>query len=446
MIVFTNTLTGQKQPFVPLDPNNVTLYVCGITPYDYAHIGHGRCYVSFDLLYRFLKLMGYTVTYCRNFTDIDDKLLIRAQNELADRLRYHEIARKYMDSFRQEMKQLNCLEPQCQPLVTQNIPEIIAFIQDLIAKGFAYQVGADVYFHIKKFPAYGQLSKQKLNELQAGARVDVREQKKDPLDFALWKSEPEGTFWKSPWGYGRPGWHIECSAMASTFLGKHIDLHGGGLDLIFPHQENELAQSEARYGAPFVRCWLHGGLILVNKEKMSKSLGNFITLSDIFKEYDPMVLRYYYLSHHYRAPMDFSISDLQAAQRAYQRLCRAFESVKIIDHATLKDYTSVSIIQRMIEFLSDDLNTPGMFGVLFECLLDLSADKKQLALVKTFIDQVLGLTLAPLPEKTITITVHAQRLLDEREKARKEKNFKRADEIRDQLKHMGIDVQDKKTK
>lgn len=444
MIKFTNTLTQQKQEFVPLNREQVTMYVCGITPYDYAHLGHGRCYVSFDVLFRFLKMMGYNVVYCRNFTDIDDKLMVRAHKELGDQLRYHEIAQKYMQSFTQEMKQLNCLDPKFQPLVTQSIPQIIEFIESLIAKGFAYQSNGDVYFSIKKFPAYGQLSKQKLDELRAGARVDVREQKHDALDFALWKSEKEGTFWNSPFGWGRPGWHIECSAMAGHYLGEHIDLHGGGLDLIFPHQENECAQSEARYGSPFVKCWLHAGLILVGKEKMSKSLGNFITLQDLFKQYDPMVVRYYYLTHHYRAPMDFTPQDIGAAQKSYHRLCRIFESVDAVENLTLSDYKKVSLIQKMIECLSDDVNTPAMFGVLFEGINELSKNTEQLRLVKSFINQVLGLTLVMLPEKVVKITPEIQKLIDEREAARSVKNFKRADELRDLLVQMGIDVKDKK--
>lgn len=446
MIKFTNTLTGQKQQFVPLNPDQVTLYVCGITPYDYAHLGHGRCYVSFDVLYRFLTVMGYNVIYCRNFTDIDDKLMVRANKELGDPLRYHEIAQKYMNSFTKEMKQLNCLDPKYQPLVTQSIPEIIEFIQALIDKGFAYQSNGDVYFHIKKFPAYGQLSKQKLDELRVGARVDVREQKQDPLDFALWKSEAEGTFWNSPFGWGRPGWHIECSAMAGHYLGEHIDLHGGGLDLIFPHQENECAQSEARYGSPFVKCWLHGGLILVGKEKMSKSLGNFITLQDLFAQYDPMVLRYYYLTHHYRAPMDFTPQDIAASQKSYQRLCRMFENVTSPEVVSLSQFKDVPIISGMIESLSDDLNTPAMFGVLFEGLSDVAQNHTELGLVKAFIQQVLGLTLLPLQEKEVAITPMIQQLIAERETARIAKDWKRADELRDQLTKLGIDVQDKKIK
>ncbi len=445
MIKFTNTLTGHKQPFVPLHPDSVTMYVCGVTPYDYAHLGHGRCYVSFDVLYRFLTLMGYNVIYCRNFTDIDDKLMVRAERELGDPLRYHEIAQKYMHSFTQEMKQLNCLDPKYQPLVTQSIPQIIEFITALIEKGFAYQSNGDVYFHINKFPAYGQLSKQKLDELRAGARVDVREQKQDPLDFALWKSEKEGTFWSSPWGWGRPGWHIECSAMASDYLGEHIDLHGGGLDLIFPHQENECAQSEARFGAPFVQCWMHGGLILVGKEKMSKSLGNFITLRDLFAEYDPMVVRYYYLTHHYRAPMDFTAQDIAASQKSYQRLCRVFETVTAPEGVVLSEFKAVPLINSMIDALSDDLNTPAMFGILFEGIGAVSKDPEQLALVKAFIHQVLGLSLVPLAEKEVVITPEIQLLITERETARVAKNWKRADELRDQLAALGIDVRDKKS-
>ena len=242
MIQFTNTLTGKKEEFIVQD--TVLMYVCGITPYDNAHVGHGRCYVSFDVLHRMLLFFGKKVVYCRNFTDIDDKLLHRAEKEFGDRLRYLEIADRYIKSFTHDVAALNCLPPHIEPRVTDNIPEIIIFIQELIDKGYAYQSGSDVYFHIAQFPEYGKLSKQKIEDLHAGVRVDVREQKKNPLDFALWKGEPEGEFWQSPWGYGRPGWHIECSVLARINLGEHIDIHGGGLDLIFHHHENEIALSE----------------------------------------------------------------------------------------------------------------------------------------------------------------------------------------------------------
>ena len=298
------------------------------------------------------------------------------------------------------------------------------------------------------------MSKQQVAELRAGARVDVREKKRDPLDFALWKSEPEGTFWQSPWGYGRPGWHIECSALARHYLGKQIDIHGGGLDLIFPHHENEIAQSESLNQLPFVNYWLHNGLVQINQEKMSKSIGNVFALQDISMQYDSMVLRFYLLNHHYRAPLDFSFDDLDAIQKSYQRLCRVFEKYEAVSSPfILSDFEKIvskerakesPIIGRMIEFLCDDLNTVGMLGVVFEHLDDLSQDSDQMGVVKALFQQVLGLTLQPLPEKKVEITPEIQRLIDERELAREQKDWVRADQVRDQLKEMGFEVRDDK--
>ncbi len=306
MFILNNTVSGKKQPFEPLHPPKVSLYVCGITPYDRAHIGHGRSYVSFDLLYRFLRFLGYDVTYVRNYTDIDDKLLKKAQERLGDPLRYKEIADAVIAQYKKEMAQLNNINPHHEPRVTEHIPLIIDFIQQLIKKGHAYESDGDVYFAVKTFSEYGKLSKQQLDELRSGTRGESGGKKKDPLDFALWKKEAEGTFWKSPWGYGRPGWHIECSALASHYLGDQIDIHGGGRDLMFPHHENEIAQSETKTGKEFAQFWVHNGLMNLDKEKMSKSLGNILALEDSLKKYDPMELRFYFLLHHYRSPMEFA--------------------------------------------------------------------------------------------------------------------------------------------
>lgn len=437
MIKLTNTITGKKEE---LQSKNITMYVCGVTPYDHAHVGHGRCYVSFDVLYRLLKFLGNDVTYCRNFTDIDDKLLHRAQKEFNDRMRYQEIANRYIESFNRDMTKLNCIKPDIEPRVTENIDTIISFIEQLIAKGHAYESNGDVYFSISTFPSYGKLSKQKIEELRAGARVDVREQKKDHLDFALWKSEPVGEFWDSPWGFGRPGWHIECSALAHHYLDEHIDIHGGGLDLIFPHHENEIAQSESLFGQPFARIWLHNGLVNVGKEKMSKSLGNIFSLQDLLEQYDPMVVRYFYLTHHYRAPLEFSIEALNNAQRSYEKLIRIFDgktSEKIIRPDS-------AIIDRMHEFLTDDLNTPGLFGVLFENMNAIVKDEQEVCFVKNILEHVLGLTLVPIEKKTIQITPEIKQLIDERAQARIAKNWNRSDELRDQLEKLGIEVRDEK--
>ncbi len=442
MIQFYSTLSGKKEQLKPLKAQNISLYVCGITPYDNAHIGHGRVFVTFDLLYRLLTFIGYHVNYCRNVTDIDDKLLTKAQKEFGDPLRYHEVAQRYTASFNRDMKALNCATPTHEPLVTQNMPEIITFIQELIAKNKAYKVNGDVYYRIAQFPAYGKLSKQKLDELRAGARVQINEEKEDPLDFALWKSEKENTFWHSPWGWGRPGWHIECSALAKKYLAEQIDIHGGGADLTFPHHENEIAQTEGLTEKRFAQLWLHCAFVNVNKEKMSKSLGNFFTLNDTFGEFDPMTIRYYYLTHYYRTPLDFSFDDIKSAQKAYQKICHYFSDVapQQFDLASLK---KIDAIVRMLSFLEDDLNSPGMFGVLFTFMQE-KHDAQTKAAMKYFIREVLGLTLEPLPEKLVTITPEIQQLLDEREQARKAKDFKRADDIREQLRIMGVDLHDKK--
>lgn len=443
MIVVFNTLSGKKEPFVPHHKKTVTLYVCGVTPYDHAHIGHGRCYVTFDLLYRLLEFVGYDVVYCRNFTDIDDKLLKKAQQEFGDQMRYKELADKFIASYNQDMAQLNTVNPAFTPRVTENIPAIIAFIQGLIDAGKAYVADGDVYYSIKSFPEYGKLSKQKIDQLRVGERVQVSEIKKDPLDFALWKSEAEGTFWESPWGWGRPGWHIECSVLAKEYLGESIDIHAGGLDLIFPHHENEIAQSEGLHKVPFATYWMHNAFVRLDKEKMSKSLGNIVILSELFKKFDPMVVRYYFIQHHYRAPLDFSYEELEKAQKAYKKLVRAFadvEPLKLQHQRRGQD----PVVERMSAYLREDMNTSGMFGVLFDELKNITEQPAVAAAVKGFIQQVLGLTLEPLPEKEIMITPEIQKLLDERKAARAAKDWARADELRDKLVALGVELQDKK--
>lgn len=448
MLKITNTVSGKKEEFKAKNQDAVSMYVCGITPYSSSHVGHGRVYVVFDVLYRLLSFLGYKVTYCRNFTDIDDKLLHKAAQLLGDQHRYKEIAEACIKEYHEDMLALNCVSPDHEPRVTNHIPEIIEFIEQLIAKDKAYVVNGDVYFHIAEFPTYGKLSKHNLKDLHAGARVDVDVNKKNPLDFALWKSEPIGTFWKSPWGYGRPGWHIECSALAGYYLDDQIDIHGGGLDLVFPHHENEIAQSESLHNKTFARYWIHNGFVRINAEKMSKSLGNVLTLRAIFEHYDPMVIRYYYLNHSYRSPLDFSFDDIKAFQKNYQRLCKLFTHCNVnkvkLFHGHSEKMRQIPIIQRMLDFLTDDMNTPGMFGALFEYLDEASYTEDELCAVKCFLHDVLGLTLEQLPEKVVTITPEIQHLLDERQKARTEKDWARADKIRDQLQGLGVEIHDKK--
>jgi len=449
----TNTLSGKKEAFQPLNFPEVKLYVCGITPYDFAHIGHGRVYVTFDVLYRLLNFLGYKVKYCRNFTDIDDKLLNKAQVEFNDKFRYQEIADRYIKAYKEDMLSLNCMNPDYEPKVTETIDEIIEFIQGLIDKGVAYVVGNDVYYSVRKFDQYGKLSKRKLDDLKSGARVEIDQLKQDPLDFALWKSEDDNSFWQSPWGWGRPGWHIECSAMAAKFLGKHIDIHGGGMDLIFPHHENEIAQSEGLYGPIFAKYWMHNAFVRINKEKMSKSLGNFFTLKDVFQKFDPMVVRFYYLNHNYTIPIDFAFEELERAQKSYQKLAKIFDTMPNpfvpTERSEWRDTNNLEnnkIIQQMLEFVTDDLNTAGMFGVLHQNLNLIEKDNILAGQVKAFLQNVIGLNLKPLAEKAVDITPEIQELLEQRELARKNKEFKKADQIRDQLVSMGVQLSDKAIK
>jgi len=393
MLKLTNTLSGKKETFTPIKDDEVNVYVCGITPYDYAHLGHGRAYVSFDVLVRLLRFMGYNVNYCRNYTDIDDKILKRAQEEYGDIDHYPHVTSKYINAFVDDMQAINCLEPTFEPRVTLMMPQIISFIEELIKKGHAYEADGDVYFSVESFKDYGKLSKHKPEDLIAGQRVETTEKKRNPLDFALWKATPEGTFWQSPWGYGRPGWHIECSVMAKDFFGPTFDIHGGGRDLIFPHHENEIAQSESLHDLPMAHYWLHNGHVRVNQEKMSKSLGNFFTLRDIFKEFDPMVVRFYLLNHHYRAPLDFTADDIKAVEKSYKRLVRIFDVV--CPQMSHRDIETSATVQKMLAFLYDDLNTAGMMGVLFDSLDTLQKDANELCAVKAFLQQVLGMALQP---------------------------------------------------
>jgi len=444
MLRITNSLSGQKELFKPLSEGKVNLYVCGITPYDFSHIGHGRCYVIFDMLYRFLTFIGYKVTYCRNFTDIDDKLLNRAQKEHGDASRYKEIANRYIDAYHDDMQALNCLSPDKEPRVTETIPQIIEFVQGLIANGSAYELDGSVYFRIRKFADYGKLSKQDINDLRSGSRVDIDDTKEDSLDFALWKQDDPSVSFKSPWGFGRPGWHIECSAMAHDCFKGTVDIHGGGMDLLFPHHENEIAQSESLYPAPFVNYWMHNAFVRINKEKMSKSLDNFFTLKDVLVDFDPMVLRFYFLKHYYRGPLDYSTEDLLVAEKTYKRLVTFFESADIDNILDTNLVKFNPVVEQMVACLSDDFNTSGMFGVLFEQLHNLEENIYSKELVKHFIINVLGLTLTPIKEKVIERTAEIEELFALREKARLEKNWALADSLRDQLKLLGFEIQDKK--
>ncbi|HAX61609.1 MAG TPA: cysteine--tRNA ligase [Elusimicrobia bacterium] len=423
-----NTLSGKKEEFVPIDKNgkNVNMYVCGITSYDEVHLGHARCYVVFDVIRRYLGYKGYAVKYIQNFTDIDDKIINRS-NEL--QITSNDLAEKYINDYFTQMRKLNVLDADAYPKVTEKIPEIIEFIKKIIDTGYGYVAEGDVYFSVRKFKDYGKLSKRNVDDLKSGARILPGENKNDPLDFALWKKTKEGEpYWDSPWGKGRPGWHIECSAMSLGEFGFNtFDIHGGGHDLIFPHHENEIAQSEAALGRPFVKYWIHNGFVTINKEKMSKSLGNFFTLREIYKKYDPMIVRYMLLSQHYRQPLDFSENKLEQAKNAYQRIVNAVRKTDGI-----KD--DISAEQKFIDCLDDDFNTPQALAIIHNLI-----DKNNLKTLLKLCD-IIGLIVDIKTEIPDTI----KKLTKQREQARKDKNWHLADEIREKIKKEGFEIEDTK--
>lgn len=473
-----NTLSSEKELFVPLVPGKVGMYVCGVTVYDYCHIGHARAGVVFDIIYRYLKYAGYDVTYVRNYTDIDDKIINRANQEGTD---YRTIADRYIQAFDEDMGRLGMEKPTVEPKATDHIAGIIGIILALIAKGHAYVSGGDVYYAVETFPDYLKLSGRNLEEMQAGARVEVGDKKRHPMDFALWKgSKPGEPWWESPWGNGRPGWHIECSAMSMKFLGATFDIHGGGKDLVFPHHENEIAQSEGANGCQFVRYWIHNGFVNINAEKMSKSLGNFFTIREVLQKYDPETLRFFILSAHYRSPIDFSDQNLEEAQSGLERIYSCLAALDDIlngpaqsaELAVLENLSQVGLElqekvdafnSRFVEAMDDDFNTAQALGVLFETVRGANrflAETKEftplsLSLIAhvrhLFVEagEVLGLFATPpstwlegiKAAKTGRIDITAdeiERLIAERVEARAARDFKRGDEIRDLLLAKGI--------
>jgi len=376
-----NTLTGRKEPFTPLVPGRVGMYVCGVTVYDHCHIGHARSAVVFDVIRRYLEFKGFAVTYVKNFTDVDDKIIKRAAEEGRS---WDEVARTYTEAYQEDMRRLGVRPPDVEPRATEHIDEIIEIIRGLVERGHAYAAGGDVFFSTSSFAGYGKLSKRDPADMLAGARVDVNEAKRDPMDFVLWKaSKPGEPSWPSPWGEGRPGWHIECSAMSRKHLGESFDIHGGGADLTFPHHENEIAQSEAFSGAPFVRYWVHNGFITVDKEKMSKSLGNFFTIREILDRYDPEVVRFFILSTHYRSPIEFSEEQLRSAEVSLDRyyttrarieafLAAPGRKVRDAAEAEALDGLLDRARDRFTAAMDDDFNTALAIGVLFEIVRDLN--------------------------------------------------------------------------
>ncbi len=453
-----NTLTQQKEEFQPLKPSQVKMYVCGITPYDETHLGHGRAYVTFDIVRRYLEQSDYQVTYVQNITDIDDKI-IKKSKELW--VTSDEIAEKYTQAYFEVMDKLNVKRATHYPKATEIIPDMVKVIRGLISLGFAYEVDGDVYFQVSKFKEYGKLSKRKKKDMMAGARVKIDERKKDPMDFALWKKAKEDEpYWESPWGRGRPGWHVECSTMSNKLLGETFDIHGGGRDLIFPHHENEIAQAEALTGKPFVKYWMHNGFVNINKQKMSKSLGNFFTLKDIFKKFEPMVVRFFLLSTHYRSPINYSDQELASAKEAYGKICKFVKDIEFLQSKAKETAPTVELEDleeqlqeykdKFTESMDDDFNTAGaiaaIFGMVHFCnkaMDEGEIEKECLEVMKQSVlglCEVLGLSVESRAESVGSIEI--EKLIAEREAARKNKDFKKADEIRDKLKKMGIEIED----
>lgn len=447
-----NTLTRRKETFVPINKGEVSLYVCGMTVYDFCHIGHARVMVVFDVVSRYLKYLGYNVKYVRNITDIDDKIIARSIETKED---FTQLTKRFIDEMHQDEASLNVLHPDLEPLATESIDNIISMIEKLITKQNAYVgLNNDVYYSVESFENYGQLSGRKLDDMNAGERVDVDNNKRNPFDFVLWKSaKPEEPSWPSPWGQGRPGWHIECSAMATCCLGNHFDIHGGGMDLQFPHHENEIAQSEAATGERYVNTWMHNGFVRIDDEKMSKSLGNFFTVRDVLKKYRGEEIRFFVLSSHYRSPLNYSDEQLNESRSALERLYTALRDVKPIQNNLQSDY-----IRRFEEAMNDDFNSAKAISVMFECANELnklkSTNPEQASLTAGDLLKMaepLGL-LNQNPEEFLQSSAGADSVISNDEidvqinrrlQAKVDKNWALADQIRDALKEQGVILEDK---
>ncbi len=451
-----NTLTRKKEEFKPIEEGKARIYVCGPTVYNYFHIGNARPFVVFDTLRKYLEYRGYKVKFVQNFTDVDDKIINKAREE---GVTAPEISEKYIAEYFKDAAALNVKKADVHPKVSEHIPEIIDFVSTLIDKGYAYEVNGDVYFSTRKFKDYGKLSKQNIEDLEAGARIAVGEIKKDPLDFALWKAQKEEDeiAWDCPWGKGRPGWHIECSAMAKKHLGDTIDIHAGGQDLQFPHHENEIAQSECCNGVPFANYWMHNGYITIDNEKMSKSKGNFFTVRDILQDYSGEVIRFFLLSGHYRNPINFSDALMEQAKAGLARMENAKENLKHLiangsgemtddEKAALDGYDKYR--QEFIAAMDDDLNTADAISAIFELVTAINTAVKDGAskeFAQKSLDTLMELaTVVGLLQQDADdeIDDEIQKLVDERQEARKARNFARADEIRDMLKERGITLKD----
>lgn len=452
-----NTLTRQKEELKTIVPNELKVYACGPTVYNYIHIGNARPLCVFDTFRRYMEYRGYKVNFVQNFTDIDDKIIRRANEEGTD---YKTVSEKYIEEFWTDAKGMNVREATVHPRATENIDEIINIVSTLIDKGYAYAVdNGDVYFSPKQFNEYGKLSHQPLEDLEAGARISVEEVKREPMDFALWKSaKPGEPYWESPWGHGRPGWHIECSAMVRRYLGETIDIHCGGQDLIFPHHENEIAQSECCNGVPFANYWMHNGFISVDNVKMSKSLGNFFTVRDVANEYGYEPIRYFLISSHYRSPINYSIDIIEQCKASLVRLYNCRESLDFaMKNATdilpqnaeeIKN-TLISRRDQFIKAMDDDLNTADAISAVFELVKDINTTvitdapaKELVELATTLFDELTGVLGLVYNRKTESLDDEIEKMIEARTQARKDRNWAEADRIRDELKAQGIVLED----
>ena len=451
-----NTMTRKKEEFVPIKAGEVNMYVCGPTVYNFFHIGNARTFLVFDAVRRYFEYRGYKVNFVQNFTDIDDKMINKANEEGTT---VKELGDRFIKEYYQDADGLNIERATVNPRATEFMDEIVAFVKDLVEKGYAYEVNGDVYFSTKKFLEYGKLSGQNLDDLQAGARINVDERKKDPMDFAIWKSQkPKEPAWESPWGLGRPGWHIECSCMAHKLLGETIDIHAGGSDLVFPHHENEIAQSEARTGKTFAKYWMHSAYLNVNNQKMSKSLNNFFTAREILEKYEPDAVRLFMLSGHYRTPLNYSVDLLDSAKASLERFNNALTKLEeLLETATveeLKDEENTMLDaleaykEKYIEKMDDDFNTADGISVMFDAVKEINIKigaESSKALIKAAIELIrdLGKPLGILQKKEKAgLEEEIEKLIAMRQQARKDKDWALSDKIRDDLKAQGIVLED----
>lgn len=451
-----NTLTKRKEEFVPIIPGEVRMYVCGPTVYNFFHIGNGRTFIVFDAVRRYLEYRGYKVKFVQNFTDIDDKMIKRANEENTT---VKELGDRYISEYYKDADALNIERATINPRATEFISEIVQFVKELIDEGYAYEVDGDVYFSTKQFNGYGKLSGQDLEELQAGARISVDERKREPMDFAVWKKQKPGEpAWESPWGMGRPGWHIECSCMAHKLLGDTIDIHAGGEDLVFPHHENEIAQSEAKTGKTFAKYWMHSAFINVNNQKMSKSLNNFFTARDVLKKYNSDVIRLFMLSGHYRTQLNFSEDLLESSKSALDRLYNAIGNLEnLLEEAKVENLTENDKVyldslncyrNKYIEKMDDDFNTADGISVIFDLVRDINTNitvnsSKELVDYALKLIRELGMPLGILQKSTKgSLEDEIETLIAQRQQARKDKNWALSDKIRDNLKNRGIILED----